>query len=177
MIVITGPSASGKTMIAKGLENKYGFKKAITTTTRELREGEVDGVDYFFISKEEFERRLKEGLFVEYTLYNGNYYGCGVDQVSDDKVIVTDLNGLHAFKALNKKRLVTFLLLCDDETREQRMIGRGDKPEKIKERLVNDVNDFHLSKVGEVDFKVDTSKLAKGESIDIVYNLYKEKVS
>ena len=177
MIVITGVSASGKTMIAKGLETKYGFQKAITTTTREMRDGEVNGADYFFISKEEFEARLKKSLFVEYTIYNGNYYGCGVDQVSDNKVIVTDLNGLHSFKALNKKNLVTFLLLCDDDVRKERMIGRGDKAEKIEERLTNDVNDFALDKVGEVDFKVDTTKLEKEESIDLVYRLYKEKVS
>ncbi len=175
MIVITGASATGKSVAAKGLE-QYGFKKAITTTTRLPREGEVDGVDYFFVSKEEFEKRIKENKLVEYTLYNENYYGCGVDQVSDDKVIVTDPNGLHAFKRLNKGNLVTFLLLCDDVTRKERMIHRGDKEDKIIERLTNDKKDFDRNVIGEVDFEIDTRNLSKQATIDRIYNLYLTKV-
>ena len=175
MIVITGASATGKSVAAKGLE-QYGFKKAITTTTRLPREGEIDGVDYFFISKDEFLQRLKDNQLVEYTLYNDNYYGCGVDQVSDDKVIVTDPNGLHAFKKLNKENLVTFLLLCDDETREKRMINRGDKPDKVIERLTNDKKDFDREVIGEVDFEIETNKLSKQETVDLIYKLYQSKV-
>lgn len=176
MIIITGASASGKSLAAKNLELHYGFKKAITTTTRELREGEVDGVDYFFITKEEFEKRLKEGKFVEHTLYNNNYYGCGVDQVADDRVIVVDPNGLHSFLKLNKENIVTFLLTCSDEVREKRMIGRGDKKEKIEERLRNDKYDFDLAKIGKVDFVIETDKLAKEETYQTIYKLYLSKI-
>ena len=75
MIVLTGASASGKTVTALDLQKRYGLVKAITTTTREKRVGETDGVEYFFVSKDEFQKRLKENKFVEYSLYNGNYYG------------------------------------------------------------------------------------------------------
>lgn len=177
MIVITGPSASGKTVAAKLLEKNYGFKKAITTTSRTPRDGEVDGVDYFFISKEEFENRLQKGMFVEYTLYNNNYYGCGKDQVSDNKVIVTDLNGLHSFQALNVSSLVTFLLICNDDVRLARMIDRGDKHEKILERMQNDKYDFSMDKVGKIDFIIDTNLQEKEETAAIIYNLYKEKIN
>ena len=54
MIVLSGPSASGKTEVAKRLMNQYGVKRVITTTTRPMRTGEVDGVDYLFVSKEKF---------------------------------------------------------------------------------------------------------------------------
>ena len=74
MIVLSGASASGKTEVAKILAAKYGLIKVITTTTRPMRVGEVDGKDYFFISKEKFEELIRNDEFVEFTIYNGNYY-------------------------------------------------------------------------------------------------------
>ena len=68
MIILCGASASGKTVTALELQRKYGLSKAVTTTTREKRVGESDGVEYFFISKEEFQKRLKENKFVESSL-------------------------------------------------------------------------------------------------------------
>ena len=73
MIVLAGASASGKTEVAKELAKRYGITKVITTTTRNIRVGEVDGRDYFFVSKERFEEMINEGRFVEHTLYNENY--------------------------------------------------------------------------------------------------------
>ena len=75
MVVLAGASASGKTEVAKVLAKTYGITKIVTTTTREKRTGEVDGVDYFFVSKEKFETMILEDKFVEYTLYNGQMYG------------------------------------------------------------------------------------------------------
>ena len=174
MIILTGASASGKTVTALGLQHKYNLKKAITSTTREMRTGEVNGVDYFFYTKEEFLKRKDEGKFVETTLYNNNYYGCGKDQVSDDKVIVLDPNGVHSFKALKDKSIVTFLLTCDAKTREERMILRGDYPPMIKARLQNDVRDFDKSVIGKVEFEIDTKNKSIDEVIDTVYKLYKD---
>ena len=65
MIVLIGASASGKTEAAKMLMAKYGIQKAITTTTRPMRVHEVDGRDYFFVSKEKFDQLIKEDKFVE----------------------------------------------------------------------------------------------------------------
>ena len=138
--------------------------------------GEKDGVDYFFISKEEFEKRLKEGKFVESSLYNGNYYGCGKDQVDDNKVIVLDPNGLHAFQALNDPHVITVLLLCDDKTREERMVGRGDKKEKIEERLKNDQHDFALEKVSGVHLVVHTENKNIDQVADEIYSFYQSKM-
>ena len=88
MLILTGASASGKTVTAFDLQKRYNLVKAITTTTRPIRVGEKDGVDYFFVSKEEFKKRLNEGKFVESSIYNDNYYGCGIDQIADNKVVV-----------------------------------------------------------------------------------------
>lgn len=177
MIILCGASASGKTVTALELQRKYGLKKAITTTTREKRAGETDGVEYFFIPKAEFQKRLAENKFVESSLYNGNYYGCGIDQVSDDKVVVLDPNGLHSFKKLKNKNIITFLLIADEKTRKERMISRGDKEENIKQRLTNDVVDFSLDKIGEVDFIIKTGNKTIEETADLIYECYKKKIA
>ena len=176
MIILCGASASGKTVTALELQKKYGLKKAITTTTRDKRVGETDGVEYFFISKEEFQKRLAENKFVESSLYNGNYYGCGIDQVSDEKVVVLDPNGLHSFKKLKNKNIVTFLLIADEKTRRERMVSRGDKKENIEVRLTNDVIDFSLKKIGQVDFVIKTNDKTIEEIADIIYDCYKKKI-
>ena len=176
MIILCGASASGKTVTALELQKKYGLKKAITTTTRDKRIGETDGVEYFFISKEEFQKRLAENKFVESSLYNGNYYGCGIDQVSDEKVVVLDPNGLHSFKKLKNKNIVTFLLIADEKTRRERMVSRGDKKENIEVRLTNDVIDFSLKKIGQVDFVIKTNDKTIEEIADIIYDCYKKKI-
>ena len=176
MIVLTGASASGKTVTALDLQKRHGLVKAITTTTREKRVGETDGVEYFFISKDEFQKRLKENKFVEHSLYNGNFYGCGIDQVSDNKIVVLDPNGLHAFLKLNNKNIVSFLLLADEKTRKERMKSRGDKEANIKQRIENDVNDFSLEKIGKVDFVINTENYTIEEVSDLIYKLYTEKL-
>ena len=176
MIVLTGASASGKTVTALDLQKRHGLIKAITTTTREKRVGETDGVEYFFISKEEFQKRLAENRFVEHSLYNGNYYGCGVDQISDNKIVVLDPNGLHSFLKLKDKNIVSFLLIADESTRKSRMASRGDKEANIKQRIENDVNDFSLEKIGKVDFVINTENYTIEEVSDLIYKLYTEKL-
>ena len=176
MLILCGASASGKTVTALNLQKRYGLVKAITTTTRPIRDGEKDGVDYFFVSKEEFQKRLQEGKFVESSLYNGNYYGCGKDQVDDNKVIVLDPNGLHAFQALNDPHVITVLLVCNSKTREERMVGRGDKKEKIQERLINDQNDFALDKVQGVHTIIETDEKNIDQVADEIYQFYQSKM-
>lgn len=176
MIILTGASASGKTVTALDLQKRYGLVKAITTTTRQIRVNETDGVDYFFVTKEEFKKRLSEGKFVESSIYNENYYGCGIDQVADNKVVVLDPNGLHSFRALNNKRIVSFLLVCNKDVREQRMHIRGDKEEKISERLQNDVDDFAMEKIGEVDFIINTDDKTIKQVTDEIYKLYRLRI-
>ena len=177
MIILCGASASGKTVTALELQKKYGLSKAITTTTREKRVGETNGVEYFFISKEEFQKRLSENKFVESSLYNGNYYGCGIDQVADDKVVVLDPNGLHSFMKLKNRNIVTFLLIADENTRRQRMMSRGDKEENISQRISNDIVDFSEEKIGKVDFIIKTTDKTIEQIADLIYDCYKKKIA
>ncbi len=172
MIVLSGASASGKTEAAKMLMAKYGIQKAITTTTRPMRVHEVDGRDYFFVSKEKFDQLIKEDKFVEYTNYNGNYYGSTKDQIANDRVVVIDLEGLKSYSRLNDKRIVTFYLSTCEEIRYKRMLERGDKEEDAKRRIENDRKVFDNNQIPDVDYKIDSENRSIEEVADLVYQLY-----
>ena len=172
MIVLSGASASGKTEAAKMLMAKYGIQKAITTTTRPMRVHEVDGRDYFFVSKEKFDQLIKEDKFVEYTNYNGNYYGSTKDQIANDRVVVIDLEGLKSYSRLNDKRIVTFYLSTCEEIRYKRMLERGDKEEDAKRRIENDRRVFDNNQIPDVDYKIDSENRSIEEVADLVYQLY-----
>ena len=84
LIVLSGPSGVGKELLEKIFEDpNTSYKYSISMTTRSMREGEVDGVDYFFKTKEEFEALIKDDQFIEYAEYVGNYYGTPVQYVRD----------------------------------------------------------------------------------------------
>ncbi len=173
MIVLAGASASGKTEVAKVLAKKYGITKIVTTTTREKRKDEVNGVDYFFVSKEEFEKMILDDRFVEYTLYNGQMYGSTKDQIANDKCVVIDPAGLRSYINLNNKDIVTFYLEADEETRHKRMILRGDDAEKIKSRIENDRIAFKKKNIAKVDYVIDADdKFSIEEVAEKVYQAY-----
>jgi len=177
MIVLAGASASGKTEVAKMLAKKYGITKVITTTTRDLRVGELNGKDYFFVSKERFEEMLKEDKFVETTVYNGNYYGSTKDQIAPNRCVVIDPAGLKAYIALNDKSIVTFFLDSLEETRHQRMIQRGDLEEKILSRLAHDRKAFCKANIPPVDYHINSEDYGIEEVADNVYKVYKEEIA
>ena len=110
MIVLAGASASGKTEVAKMLAAKYGIVKAITTTTRDMRVGESNGRDYFFVSKAQFKDMIEQNRFVEFTTYNDNLYGSTKDQIAPNKCVVVDPAGLKAYIALNNPDIALLLI-------------------------------------------------------------------
>lgn len=85
MLVIIGPSASGKTQIVNTLIKFYKMRKMVTYTTRPIRNHEVNGIDYYFINKEEFLKKIKDDFFLEYVCYNGYYYGTANNELSSVK--------------------------------------------------------------------------------------------
>ena len=121
------------------------------STIKDIVEG-VEGV------KERLVRRMiKEGRFVEHTLYNGNYYGSTKDQIAPNKCVVIDPAGLRSYINLHNKNIITFYLEADEETRHKRMITRGDAPEKIKSRIENDRIAFRPENIAKVDYVIDAS--------------------
>ena len=174
MIVLAGASASGKTEVAKMLSSKYGIVKVITTTTRDMRVGEVNGRDYFFVSKEKFQEMIKEDRFVEHTIYNGNFYGSTKDQINQNKCIVVDPAGLKAYIALNNPNIYTFFLDSEEETRKKRMIMRGDKPEKIGCRIIHDREAFKATNIPPVNYHINSETKTVEEVADEIYRIYQE---
>lgn len=84
LIILTGKTASGKDTIKAALLKKYPqLKKITTTTSRKIRSGEKDGADYYFITREEFEKKIKNGDFLEYVEYGGNLYGTEKKELLD----------------------------------------------------------------------------------------------
>lgn len=177
MIVLAGASASGKTEVAKMLAAKYGIVKAITTTTRDMRVGEINGRDYFFVDKEKFLQMIKEGRFVEYTTYNENLYGSTKDQIASNKCVVVDPAGLKAYIALNNANIITFFLDSKEETRRARMHLRGDAEEKIKNRLLHDREAFKKENIPEVNYHIDSETKNVEEVADMIYHIYQEFLS
>ena len=84
MVILSSPSGAGKTTISKKLQQKYqNFKISVSHTTRTPRPNEVDGIDYFFISHDEFKKLIKKNEFYEYAEIFGNYYGTSKKSVLD----------------------------------------------------------------------------------------------
>ena len=75
LVVISGPSGAGKTSVCRELKKNPNVEFSVSATTRAMRDGEVDGVDYHFLTREDFARRMEENQFLEWASYNGNLYG------------------------------------------------------------------------------------------------------
>ena len=177
MIILVGASASGKTVICKELIATFGMKKFVTTTTRPKRFNEIDGFDYFFIPKENFEEKIKNNEFIEYVNYNNNYYGSEKKEIGDNKVIILEPNGLKHFLNMNDKSIVSFYIECKESIREKRMEERQDKKEDIEKRIINDREVFKVELKKKVDFVINSENSSIKELSNKIYTLYKEKVS
>ena len=110
MIILVGPSASGKTEIAKILTTKYGFKKFVTSTTRAPRVNEINGLDYNFLTEDTFIKMRNNNEFIETTFYNNNYYGTEKKLIDDKTVLIVESNGLIAFKLSQYKNIYSLYL-------------------------------------------------------------------
>ncbi|GEK91975.1 guanylate kinase [Alkalibacterium kapii] len=136
IIVIVGPSGSGKTTLGEEL-SKLGYPKLVTTTTRKEREGEIDGVDYYFRNKED----LDPDNFIEQTIYNGNLYGLTKAEVQKALIhhpivhVSLDKNGAKAMQAVYPDETFVVFVHVSEEEMKKRMRARGDKESKISDRI------------------------------------------
>lgn len=172
MIVLAGASASGKTEVAKLLAKCYGITKVITTTTRKKRVGEENGRDYFFISVEDFIKMIEDGKFVEYTIYNGHYYGSTKDQIASNRCVVIDPAGLKSYIALNDPNIITFFLDSKEETRFERMMLRGDRVEDARNRILHDRIAFEPTQIATVDYHVNSQTQNVDQVTKEIYDKY-----
>ena len=143
LIVVSGFSGVGKgTVIRRVMDAHPEFAFSVSATTRAPREGETDGVEYFFISKEEFEAGIAAGRFLEHARYSDQYYGTPADEVSrrlDQGIhVVLDIEYQGAFQVKEHcpDALMIFLIPPDAQTLVSRLTNRGtEDAEKIRKRL------------------------------------------
>ena len=143
LVVLSSPSGGGKTVIAKSLLKKRPeIGRSISFTTREKRKGEKEGVDYYFVSPKDFQKKIKERQFAEWALVFGNYYGTPNKNIqkAEGKIkvllLVLDVQGGLAVKRKYPDSVLIFILPPSLAELEKRLSRRGtDKPEVIKKRL------------------------------------------
>ena len=150
MVILSSPSGAGKTTIAKKIQQKYQtFKISVSHTTRKPRPNEIDGVDYYFITHEKFEKLISEDKFYEYAKIFDNYYGTSketVDQMIKKNDIIFDIDWqgtqqLSKFK--NLKLIKIYLIPPNKDELKQRLIKRNqDSPQEVERRFKAYDNDI-----------------------------------
>lgn len=139
-IVIVGPSGSGKTTLAHELVKK-GYERIITYTTRPMRDWEVNGVDYHFVSPETFKQLFTKDFFAEITTYQAAFghcmYGSPAEAYRSDKKQVIVLNPKGAIELKDLPKFVVYLDISET-TVARRLSDRGDSIEEINRRLIED---------------------------------------
>lgn len=143
LIVISGPSGAGKGTICKALLEKHKeIQLSVSATTRSPREGEVDGINYHFLTKENFLQRVSENDFLEYAEVYGNYYGTpksNVEEILDsgkDVILEIDIQGALKVKEQSEDGVFIFILPPSMEELKQRIIKRGSEtPESLMTRF------------------------------------------
>lgn len=177
LFLIVGPSGSGKGTVIEMIKGKYpGFAYPVSYTTREIREGEKDGESYHYVSREEFERMIKDGEFLEYAVvHSDNYYGTSkkhiLEPLKAGAVVVreVDIQGFNSIRNLvPKENLISiFMKVSDLKDLKGRISRRGQiSDEELEKRL--DSAKKEIAQSGECNYQVENKW---GEIGDCVANV------
>jgi len=159
ILVLSGPSGCGKSsLVNEVLKKRDDIYFSISTTTRAKRDGEKEGVDYFYISKEQFEKEIEQGLFLEWANVHGNYYGTSLKPVMDalkaNKLVIFDIDvqGHEIVKEKFSDILTSlFVTTPNAQVLKNRLINRNtDNLDIIEKRLINSKDE--MSRIDEYDF-------------------------
>lgn len=168
LIVISGPSGAGKdTVVNKLKEINNNIWVSISCTSRLPRKNEEEGKDYFFLTKEKFMEKINKGEFLEYAIYNDNYYGTPIDKITEklnngiDVILVIEVQGALYVKQHIKDAIFIFIMPPSMEELKNRLIKRNtDSKEKILERFkiaYNEINEMTKYNYVVVNDEIDTS--------------------
>lgn len=176
LIILSGPSGVGKGTVRKYISTKKGFDFdfSISMTTRKPRDNETDGVEYYFVSKEEFQKRLDADQFLEHAEFVGNFYGTPRDKVEElrnqgkNVLLEIEINGASQVieKTKGDDRVVSFFLMPPSiQKLEERIRGRKSESEDvIKMRLEKGANEMKVANM--YDYVIVNDSVSKaGEKI------------
>lgn len=163
--IISAPSGAGKhTILRRVMQDVDGLEYSISATTRPPREGEVDGVDYHFLGREEFCQRIETGAFVEWAEVHGNLYGTLREELDrrigsgKDVILELDVQGMRNTKAQFPSAVTVFIMPPSPEVLEQRLRARGTDAEAvIRVRMRNAAGE--MAARGEYDYVIVNDQL------------------
>lgn len=145
VIAIVGASATGKSTVESILEGQYGLKRAISCTTRPMRDYETDGIHYFFVTEQDIDDLENDGLLVEKTVFNGWTYALTNAEFEDCDIVVIEPSGLRQIiDNVGRENVYVVFLTYPDELRKERCIkARGDKDlAEVERRFEADKRDM-----------------------------------
>lgn len=166
LIVLSGPSGVGKGTVRKAVfdSKEMDIEYSISMTTREIRAGEKDGTDYFFRTKDEFERLINNGGLLEYAQYVGNYYGTPLDYVEKtlnngkDVFLEIEVNGAMQVRSKMPEGVFIFLTPPDINELKSRILNRGtDELDIVEKRLAKAVEEIKMMRY--YDYAVENDKV------------------
>lgn len=180
LLVVSGAAGTGKGTVNACLMREHPeFAYSVSATTRAPRPGEVDGREYHFISREQFEEQIKHGGVIEYTEYCGNYYGTlrsELKKLNEGKNLILEIEveGAMNIKRLFPDSVAVFILPPDYETLKNRLVNRGtNTDDDIENRMKRALEEFIL--VNQYDYAVVNEDGCASDAAEAIYQIVKSE--
>ncbi len=178
VLVLSGPSGAGKSSLIKKIEHNIGsYYFSISTTTRPMREGETNGVEYYFVDEEEFKKDIEEDMFLEYALVHGNYYGTSLKPVKqaleEGKLVLFDIDVQGNSAITNRLGDITTSVFISPPTLSElktRLTKRSTDTQEVIERRLKMAR-LEIQRVSEYDFLIinDSLEVAAKQLLQIAH--------
>lgn len=185
LLVVSGPAGSGKGSVLANVVNDGGYSYSVSATTRKPRPGELDGVNYHFLTKEQFEEHIANGDFVEYAEYVGNYYGTLYSEIKGktdegiNVILELEVQGAENVKKMFPDSVLIWILPPDYSTLESRLKGRGtESDDVVAKRMQTALKELEKFELYDYVITNETGKLEEAsETLKAIVTAERHKVS